>query len=101
MPDAGPVGGPPCGICSGRTAPAFDTTDRNRRLSTERFEYVRCDRCRTLALANIPTDLGSFYPPDYYRVPCTRAELLSGDTSAERAKLAMLRRFAPTGRLLE
>lgn len=90
-----------CRICGGATVPAFSTSDRNRRLSSERFDYVRCDRCATLALSNVPKDLGTFYPPDYYRVPVGRAELLASGARAEREKLALLRPFVPGGRLVE
>lgn len=91
-----------CRICGGPTAPAFSTTDRNRRLSAERFDYVRCTSCATLALANPPHDLGAYYPPDYYRVPSTRADLLSPAVAgSERAKLEPIRRLVPGGRLLE
>lgn len=90
-----------CRICGGVTVPAFSTFDRNRRLSSERFDYARCDRCGTLALSNMPTDLGAFYPPDYYRVPAGRTELLASGAKAEREKLALLRPFAPRGRLVE
>jgi 2-polyprenyl-3-methyl-5-hydroxy-6-metoxy-1,4-benzoquinol methylase len=91
----------PCRICGGPTAFAFATTDRNRHLSSDRFVYVRCVSCRTLALANVPPDLSAFYPADYYRVPSGRRELLALGGPAERAKLALLRPFMPAGRLLE
>lgn len=90
-----------CRICGGSTAFAFSTTDRNRHLSSERFVYVRCGSCRTLALVNVPADLAAFYPADYYRVPSGRQELLAFAGPAERAKLALLRPFVPGGRLLE
>lgn len=90
-----------CRICGGTTTVAFITTDRNRRLSPEPFVYVRCSSCGTFALENVPSDLGAFYPPDYYRVPSGRRELLFAGAAAEREKLALVRRFAPLGRLLE
>lgn len=103
MPDGAPAAARTraCRICGGPTTTAFETQDINRRLSRERFEYVRCDRCGTLALANPPDDLGAYYPPDYYSVPSGREALLAVGGQAERAKLALLRPFAPSGRLLE
>lgn len=62
---------------------------------------MRCTQCGTLALAKVPADLGRFYPSDYYRVPRGRAELIAIGGTAERAKLALVRRFAPRGRMLE
>jgi glycosyltransferase involved in cell wall biosynthesis/2-polyprenyl-3-methyl-5-hydroxy-6-metoxy-1,4-benzoquinol methylase len=106
QPPASPVpeaaaGGAPCRICGAATTAAFTTTDRNRRLSPQHFRYVRCTSCRTLALADVPEDLGAFYPPSYYRVPASRAELLAAAGEAERAKLALLHEFVPSGRLVE
>lgn len=92
---------PACDVCGGHLAAAFTTTDRNRRLSSELFRYKRCSRCRSLALTNVPPNLGAFYPSDYYRVPSTRQEVLAIGGATERAKLALVRRFVRTGRLLE
>jgi 2-polyprenyl-3-methyl-5-hydroxy-6-metoxy-1,4-benzoquinol methylase len=90
-----------CRICGAATVPAFSTYDRNRRLSDERFDYVRCVRCHTLALTNVPEDLGAFYPPDYYEVPRTRSDLLAVAARAERAKLALIEPLASGGRVVE
>jgi SAM-dependent methyltransferase len=90
----------PCRICGGATTVAFSTRDRNRSLSSERFTYVRCATCRTLALERIPSDLDAYYPPDYYRVPEKREELM-GATGPERYKVEIVRRHAPGGRLVE
>jgi 2-polyprenyl-3-methyl-5-hydroxy-6-metoxy-1,4-benzoquinol methylase len=90
-----------CRICHGPVSRAFTAHDRNRRLSAERFEYVRCKECGTLALATTPKDLGAFYPPDYYRVPASRTELLAVGRRAEQAKVELLRPFSPGGRLIE
>ena len=90
-----------CQVCGGPTAAGFITEDFNRRLSRTRFEYLRCARCGSLALREPPDDLGAYYPPDYYRVPATRADLLRDGADAERHKLAALQRFVPAGRLVE
>ena len=34
--------------------------------SNTSFEYLICDKCRSLSLINIPDDLASYYPKDYY-----------------------------------
>jgi SAM-dependent methyltransferase len=90
-----------CRLCGGPTVAAFNTTDRNRRLSEESFAYVRCERCGTLSLANVPRNLGRYYPPDYYRLPPSRAALLDCGLEAESEKLAQVRQFVATGRLVE
>jgi len=91
----------PCGICGGRTRPAFATRDHNRRLTDAEFRYVRCDQCGTIALRDVPGDLAAFYTGDYYRLPGSRAELLASVGPAEWEKLSLVRRFVPGGRLLE
>jgi 2-polyprenyl-3-methyl-5-hydroxy-6-metoxy-1,4-benzoquinol methylase len=90
-----------CRLCGGPTRPAFRTEDVNRRLSDEQFQYVRCERCGTLTLANVPPELGAYYPSDYYRVPASREALLAAGEEAEREKLALIQPFVETGRLLE
>ncbi len=89
-----------CAICGGPLAFAFSATDRNRRLSDERFEYGRCRRCRTLALAPVPEDLARYYPAEYYSLPSGREALIAA-ASGERYKVDLIRRFVPTGRLVE
>ncbi|HWF51692.1 MAG TPA: hypothetical protein VG294_13725 [Solirubrobacteraceae bacterium] len=51
-----------CPLCGGSTEAAFTTTDRNRALTRERFEYRRCVACGTYFLANVPADLSAYYP---------------------------------------
>jgi 2-polyprenyl-3-methyl-5-hydroxy-6-metoxy-1,4-benzoquinol methylase len=75
-------------------------TDRNRRVSRAHFTYRRCEVCGTLALAQVPDDLGSYYPPDYYVIPASRGELLA-TAGPEQYKLDILRPLAPRGRLVE
>ena len=89
-----------CGICGSTTAVAFTTTDRNRRLSSERFTYRRCATCRTLMLAPVPSDLDRYYPPEYYRLPASRGELLAA-AEPEGYKLRIVRGYVPGGRLIE
>ena len=84
-----------CPLCGGASATAFITTDRNRGLSDERFEYGRCSRCATLFLVNVPDDLDRFYPPEYYSQP--QIEKAAG---VEQAKLDLLG-VEPGGRLVE
>lgn len=89
-----------CGLCGGSLAGALLASDRNRRLSQARFAYRRCRRCGTLQLRPVPTDLASYYPPDYYAIPADRQQLLAG-AAAERYKLELVRSFVSGGRLVE
>jgi len=88
-----------CTLCGGATEAAFTTTDRNRALSAERFEYRRCDACEAYLLANVPDDLGPYYPADYYGFP--EAHQLDGAAALEAPKLDLITRHAPRGRLVE
>ncbi len=85
-----------CVVCGAPAVPAFDTTDRNRRLSDESFSYRRCEACQTLELSPVPHDLGRYYPPEYYSLPQTREELTLVAAS-ERYKLDLLAPVAPGG----
>ena len=72
----------------------------NRAVSSETFCYVRCFACGSLALRNVPADLGRYYPTSYYEVPTTLGEL-DRRTAGERYKLDLIGRWASSGRLIE
>ncbi|MBB4661514.1 class I SAM-dependent methyltransferase [Conexibacter arvalis] len=102
MTSADPQQSPPavaCRLCGRPTEHAFTTCDRNRRISDERFDYVACP-CGTLTLANVPDDLGPYYPPDYYGMPASADEAIARDRNALH-RLELVRRLVPAGRLLE
>ncbi|HWE13567.1 MAG TPA: class I SAM-dependent methyltransferase [Solirubrobacteraceae bacterium] len=88
-----------CPLCGGSSEAAFTTSDRNRALSRERFEYRRCVACGTYFLANVPADLSAYYPPDYYGFP--EAHELDHAAALEAPKLALVARYATGGRLVE
>jgi 2-polyprenyl-3-methyl-5-hydroxy-6-metoxy-1,4-benzoquinol methylase len=87
-----------CPLCGADSSFAFSVGDRNRRLSDELFDYERCERCATLFLANVPEDLGRYYPSEYYQLPS--AEQLERVRRAEAFKLDLLG-VPPAGRLIE
>jgi 2-polyprenyl-3-methyl-5-hydroxy-6-metoxy-1,4-benzoquinol methylase len=90
-----------CRLCGGAgDGLRLRATDTNRRLSDEAFDYVSCTACDTVYIGRIPDDLGRFYPPAYYALPTTIAELASL-AQWERFKLDIVRRAVPGGRLLE
>jgi SAM-dependent methyltransferase len=88
-----------CPLCGGSSRHAFGTTDRNRGLSAERFAYERCTACGVLFLANVPADLGAYYPEAYYVLP-DRGQLLEF-ARLEAYKIELLRRHLGSGRVVE
>lgn len=56
-----------CPLCGGTSTFAFAATDRNRRLTSETFDYHRCSRCATVFMVDIPVDLHRYYRGGYYQ----------------------------------
>ncbi|MDW5593650.1 class I SAM-dependent methyltransferase [Conexibacter stalactiti] len=96
----GAAGATPCRLCGGPTAPAFSARDRNHRISPESFRYVSCAACGTLTLADVPADLGRYYPASYYGVPDSADAAVARDENAAH-RLELLRGLVPQGRLVE
>ena len=90
------TGLPRCPACGGASRHHALAHDVEYRSSDETFEYRRCDECRTLFLADPPTDrLAQIYPPNYY------AYRADGTSLAERTKAWLDRRtFRPLLRSL-
>ncbi len=88
-----------CPLCGARTRPAFAATDRNRAVSTRVFHYRRCEACDAYSLADVPEDLGRYYPEEYYGLP-TPAQLESL-AAAEAFKARMLLRHVAPGPLTD
>jgi len=80
--------------------PFLRTRDYNRSVSAERFEYARCRNCGLASLVNVPADLGHYYVPGYYMLPATQ-EAIEAGAAHDRYKIELVRRFVPSGRLLE
>jgi SAM-dependent methyltransferase len=89
-----------CRWCGGPAEPAFETTDRNQRLSDRTFHYARCPADGTLSLTDPPDDLSVYYPASYYGHALTR-EQLAEQAEQERYRLDMLRAAVPPGRVIE
>jgi hypothetical protein len=85
--------------CAGDEILFLRTRDRNRQTSNEWFQYLRCDTCGLIRLANIPENLERYYSSDYYDIPTPErlAELARKDTF----KIEILTRYSRPGRLLE
>jgi 2-polyprenyl-3-methyl-5-hydroxy-6-metoxy-1,4-benzoquinol methylase len=88
-----------CPFCDGESSDELVAEDRNRGLSEEHFEYRRCRRCGTLSIAEIPADLGRYYPKDAYAIPTGRERELA--VAAERWRVQLLLRFVEPGTLVE
>jgi hypothetical protein len=89
----------PCRLCGAASEHAFVTTDRNRRISEERFSYRRCLRCGSVFLADIPPDLERYYPAAYHRLP--QPDDLARSAAGERYKLDRVLEHADGGHLIE
>jgi len=88
-----------CPLCGAEAEQAFRVGDRNRGITAQRFDYLRCQSCATIFLADVPADLGRYYPEDYYELP-SLAEL-DRAAGGEASKLAMVRAFAAEGSLID
>lgn len=89
----------PCPLCAGSTAPAFTTRDRNRAITGIAFHYRSCDACGSLFLANVPGDLGPYYPSDYFVAP--DRERLREHARAERYRIDLVTSHVGGGRVVE
>ncbi|HSD61238.1 MAG TPA: class I SAM-dependent methyltransferase [Burkholderiales bacterium] len=85
--------------CGGTEAPLFTVSDRNRRIGSREFSYLRCAKCGLIRLGDAPEDLALYYPQEYYELP--RIEELAAAASRDRCKIDTVQRFTRPGRLLE
>ncbi|MDO8184064.1 class I SAM-dependent methyltransferase [Conexibacter sp. JD483] len=85
-----------CRFCGGPTVPAFDAVDRNHRLSDHAFPYVACTACGTVSLAEVPDDLGRYYPASYYGMPESPDAAVARDDNAAH-RLELVRSLVPAG----
>ena len=89
-----------CPNCGQACSVGFRTKDRNRRTTDELFDYYHCRACGLWFLHPVPSDLGRYYPKDYYTIPASVQELAAA-LSGVRYKLEILKPFVRSGRLLE
>jgi SAM-dependent methyltransferase len=89
-----------CPLCRIQARHCFRSTDHNRKITGEYFDYYRCPSCELIFLSPIPDDLAKYYPTEYYAVPASH-EQLEKEALRDRYKIDIVRRFAAQGRLLE
>lgn len=88
-----------CPICSGRSQFAFEVGDRNRGLGPARCSYRRCEGCGTLFATGIPADLSRYYEANGYGSGSDH--FVEEFVRREQAKVELVSRFVPTGRMVE
>ncbi len=88
-----------CRLCGGPSVHEFVVGDRNRGLGPGRFEYRRCKDCGAIALTEVPTYLGRYYPVHGYGHGSQHLtpELVCRET----AKLELMQELAPPGPIIE
>jgi hypothetical protein len=89
-----------CSACRGSMRYAFQIGDVNRRISQEHFIYFQCTACGLISLANVPEDLGRYYPQGYGLIPQSDDAIEAG-LLHEQYKIDLVKRFAGGGRLVE
>ena len=89
-----------CNACGAAMSAFLRTRDYNRTVSPDLFEYARCVRCGLISLVNVPQDLGPYYVSSYHTPP-TSSEALESGVAHEQYKIELVRRYVPSGRLLE
>ena len=78
-----------CRICNGEANKVLHV--REMMLGTrEVFDYVQCSACHCLQIAEIPDDIGRYYPGDYYSYDTRR------HNSVKRVRRGMRRRWILT-----
>lgn len=55
-----------CRICSSDQVKATFSVNDKMFSGTEKFDYFECGNCGTLQISEIPKDMSSFYPENYY-----------------------------------
>lgn len=89
-----------CPFCGGTSRLRARTMDFNRKISRQTFDYRTCKSCDLTFLSNPPSDLGSYYPADYYAIPTDEGDVRNA-ARLESYKIDLTTRFVRQGRLLE
>lgn len=89
-----------CPQCGAETRPALKVADVNRGIGDVQFEYLRCSKCGTFFLDNVPANLSRYYPSEYYIIARSESELARWSTP-EQYKIDLVRKFRDAGVLIE
>jgi SAM-dependent methyltransferase len=88
-----------CKVCGGRLRHAFRVGDVNQAHSEREFTYERCDLCGTHQLADVPDNLGDYYPSGYY--DDLHAALTGEAARLARGQLETFSSYVSAGRIVE
>lgn len=91
---------PRCSNCRCICRLRFRTRDYNRRIGDDLFKHYICPQCNLLFIYPVPSNLGRYYPNDYHYIPDS-ISFLEANHAHEKYKVEIIRRFKPSGRLLE
>jgi SAM-dependent methyltransferase len=89
-----------CRLCGGKSQSFLQSRDFNLQATSKNLVYNRCCACHTVFLSQIPDDVSSLYPPDYYSVPLTVMDL-AADSRFEQYKIDLVKEHAHGRRLME
>ncbi len=94
-----------CRICGNREGNRTHQVREMMYGMDERFDYLECSACGCLQIAQVPEDLGRYYPADYWQFQKDRHRFapdpwLTRLARHQRAKYWLFHRRNITGRLL-
>jgi 2-polyprenyl-3-methyl-5-hydroxy-6-metoxy-1,4-benzoquinol methylase len=89
-----------CPKCGETSRQFISSSDVNRTLSDEVFNYYRCSTCELIFLSPVPSDLFRFYEGGYQKIPRTLSQL-RGIAKKERYRLDAILKYKNSGELLE
>lgn len=98
------AGRPVCPLCGGSSHFELAARDLNRRITSETFDYERCESCASLFLGEPPADLASYYQREYYQFDSDGEALWRHEPpliEAAQWRVASLRAFVPAGSLID
>jgi len=89
-----------CPYCAAKARLIVESSDRNRRTTTDTFRYYQCVSCGLVFMSPIPDNLLPFYAGGYQPIPGSLAELRE-IAAAERYRMIPILHHKRRGKLLE
>lgn len=89
-----------CPQCGNISRWFVSSSDVNRKLSQEMFNYFLCPACQLIFLSAVPSDLFRYYQGGYQKIPQSLGELRT-IAEKERYRLDPILKYKTTGSLLE